>query len=228
MHSSLSGRDKSSLCAGGQALFAETAKPGEPISSGCLLRAENSGDPMEPGQALAVGIVIILIVFVAAAYIWYYKMGWKAFSFKGVVPYAAGPACTADALPSGACPPNKTCCPNGQTCVGGFCQSGRAPSWTAEGDADVTALRFLDCIFTVTDPQGVNHMADVTTVLNGMAVAHRGSITKTPRTLYLDRPLNAFSFVISGVNDSATVTTAAEAATWKNCATTLTGQWRTI
>jgi hypothetical protein len=61
-----------------------------------------------------------------------------------------------------------------------------------------------------------------------MAVAYRGSSTKIPRTIYLDRPLNAFSFVIPGVNDSATVTTAAEAATWKNSATTLTGQWRTI
>ncbi len=183
---------------------------------------------MEPGQALAFGLVTILVVFVVAAYVWYYRMGWKAFGFKGVVPYAAGSACTADAPSSSACPPGKTCCPNGQTCIGGFCRGGRAPSWTASGDEDVTALRFLDCIFSVTDPQGVNHMADVTAVLNGMAVAYRGSITKIPRTLYLDRPLNAFSFVIPGVNDSATVTTAAEAATWQNSATTLTGQWRTI
>lgn len=152
---------------------------------------------------------------------------------------------------SGYCPPlaGKSCCPagqqlvgdqclekcsddgdcqSGQSCSGGFCQSGATPSWAAAKGEDISSLRFKDCIFTVVDPAGQKHSADVTTVLNGMAVAYRGASSKIPKVLNLDRPLNAFSFQIPNVNDSATVTSAAEAKTWVDCATTLTGSVRTI
>lgn len=205
---------------------------------------------MDPGASLVLGVCIILVVFVIAAYIWYYKMGWEPFHFAGTVPYAVGAACNANPSPGDTkCPSGKTCCPSGQRCfgsqcatpctsdshcpagqecTGGVCQTGRAPSWTAAGDSTMASIRFKDCTFTVTTPLGQKHSVNVTAVLNGMAVGFRGATTPVPRTLRLDRPLNAFSFIIAGVNDSDAVTTAAEAATWKNCPSALTGLWRTI
>jgi hypothetical protein len=103
--------------------------------------------------------------------------------------------------------------------------AGTPPSWAAAKGENISALRFKGCTFTVVDPAGNTHSADVTTVLNGMAVAYRGASSKIPTVLKLDRPLNAFSFQIPGVNDSATVTTPNA---WKNSATTLTGSVRTI
>lgn len=165
-------------------------------------------------------------------------------------PAGAKGSCT-----SGYCPPivvsgaPKTCCPTGQqlvgnqcltvcsagqtcpagtTCQSRFCQAGTSPSWAAAKGENISALRFKGCTFTVVDPAGKTHSADVTTVLNGMVVAYRGASSKIPTVLNLDRPLNAFSFQIPGVNDSATVTTVAEAKTWANCATVLTGSVRTI
>jgi len=193
---------------------------------------------MGPGQALALGLVIVLVVFLAAAYYWYYQTGWERFSFTGTVPYIIGKACGApsdcssgEKCVGGACAtPCSTSsdCPKGQGCAGGACRAGVIPSWTAASDGNVSDLRFRGCTFTVADPQGGQHSADVTAVLNGMAVAYRGATSRIPRTLYLDRPLNAFSFVIQGVNDASTVGTAADAQKWANCATMLTGAWRSI
>lgn len=231
---------------------------------------------MGPGQSLALGLVIVVVVLLAAAYVWYNMVGWAPFSFKGAVPYAppgaasscaAAEACVANncvaacgkdadcpagACSSGFCPPSagKTCCPagealvgdrcratctpasgcgaEGQVCWGGLCQPASTPSWAAGEGKNIASLRFKSCTFTVVDPQGQKHSADVTAVLNGMAVAFRGAATAVPGALYLDRPLNAFSFVIPGVNDRATVPTPAQAKTWAGCATTLTGRSRTI
>ena len=233
---------------------------------------------MQPGQSLALGLVIVLVVLVIASYYWYHKTGWEPFNFKGVVPYVPGgasqcaanetcianncvlacksdsdcPTKAAGACNSGFCPPTEgtTCCPPGEALVGnqcqtvcttdgdcgsqgkvcwnGLCQSAGTPTWAAGQGKNIASLRFKGCIFTVVDPAGKKHTADVTTVLNGMAVAYRGAVSKIPSALYLDRPLNAFSFVIPGVNDKATVTTSAMAKTWANCATTLAGDARTI
>lgn len=119
-------------------------------------------------------------------------------------------------------------CPAGTACQSGFCQAGMTPAWAAAKGEKISALRFKGCTFTVVDPAGKQHSADATAILNGMAVAYRGAVSKIPTVLNLDRPLNAFSFLIPGVNDSATVTTPAQAKTWANCATTLTGSVRTI
>lgn len=69
---------------------------------------------------------------------------------------------------------------------------------------NVGSLRFKNCTFTVNMPDGTKKTKDVTDVLNGMAVAYNGSQV-TPPSLALTGPLNAFSFTISGFNDSVTV-----------------------
>ena len=193
---------------------------------------------MEPGGATVLGLVIVLAVFLAAAYYWYNFTGWSRFAFQGVIPYGVGPACKKDSDCPATAPRclGSTCktfcsadpdCPSNLKCARGICETGSLPSWTASGDNNVSDLRFRDCTFTVTDPLDNEHSTEVTSVLNGMAVAYRGA-SRPPRTLYLDRPLNAFSFVIQGVNDAATVKTAADVQKWANCATSLTGLWRTI
>lgn len=206
---------------------------------------------MSPERSLALGLVVVLVILLVAAFVWYNFTGWAGFTFAGTVPYGIGPPCNANPPPgSTTCPAGAACCPAGQqcggaqcltpcassadcaagqNCAGGACQSGLLPSWSVTNSArNISDLRFKGCVFTVTDPQGQQHAADVTAVLNGMAVAFRGATAAVPQTLYLDRPLNAFSFRIPGVNDSATVTSAAAAAAWANSATTLTGQFRTI
>jgi hypothetical protein len=49
----------------------------------------------------------------------------------------------------------------------------------------------------------------------------------TAPALTLTRPLNPFSFVIPGFNDSATVARP-DAPEWKSATVTLTGSWKTI
>lgn len=101
------------------------------------------------------------------------------------------------------------------------------PRWTAASGRHAGNIRFRNCVFSVVDPHGVSHSANVTSVLNGMAIAY-SSASRPPATLYLDRPLNAFSFIVDGVNDSATVTTPAKASAWAKSAVNLRGYWRTI
>ena len=107
-------------------------------------------------------------------------------------------------------------------------QSKSTPGWTASTGKNVSSIRFKDCVFTVVDPGGNKHSADVTPVLNGMAVAYRGSTSAIPTVLSLDRPLNAFSFNISGVNDGKTVGSADLTKAWGGSATTLTGRMRMV
>ncbi len=83
-------------------------------------------------------------------------------------------------------------------------KTGDNPSWLPANQADISRLRFKDCVFTVNRGDGVSKTQDVTPVLNGMAVAYKGG-TSNPMSLTLTRPLNPFSFVIQGFNDSATV-----------------------
>lgn len=83
-------------------------------------------------------------------------------------------------------------------------QTGDSVSWQAAGSADVSRLRFRNCIFTVKRSDGATQSKDVTAVLNGMATAYAGG-PNNPTELSLDRPLNPFSFLIAGFNDSTTV-----------------------
>ncbi len=83
-------------------------------------------------------------------------------------------------------------------------QTGDSASWALPAQADISLLRFKGCTFTVTRGDGVTRTYDVTPVLNGMAAAYAGG-TSNPPLLKLTRPLNAFSFVIPGFNDSRTV-----------------------
>ena len=82
--------------------------------------------------------------------------------------------------------------------------TGDKPKWVPAGGADISRLRFKNCTFTVVRGDGVTKPYDVTAVLNGMAVAFEGGISN-PGSLALVRPLNPFSFVIPGFNDSKTV-----------------------
>lgn len=77
-----------------------------------------------------------------------------------------------------------------------------APSWSPSTGATVDRLRFRKAVFTVTPTVGSPQSVDVSAVLNGMAVAYRGSTT-VPAELTLVRPLNPYSFVITGFNDSS-------------------------
>lgn len=106
-----------------------------------------------------------------------------------------------------------------------------APSWTPVGGsgADPAAadrLRFRKAVFTVTTASGATHAADVTAVLNGMAVAYRGSPT-APAALVLARPLNPYSFAIAGVNDPS-VTGSATSDPLTGASATLAGYYRTV
>lgn len=83
-------------------------------------------------------------------------------------------------------------------------KTGDAPAWTPAAQADISLLRFKDCVFTVQRGDGVAKSYDVTPALNGMAVAYRGG-GANPAALTLTRPLNPFSFVIPGFNDRASV-----------------------
>ena len=82
--------------------------------------------------------------------------------------------------------------------------TGASPAWTPAGQADISMLRFKGCTFSVARGDGATATMDVTAVLNGMAVAYAGG-TNNPPSLTLVRPLNPFSFVILGFNDSTTV-----------------------
>lgn len=83
-------------------------------------------------------------------------------------------------------------------------KTGDSPSWAPPAGADISKLRFKNCVFSVSRADGVIKTQNVDAVLNGMAVAYRNGVN-SPMALTLVRPLNAFSFVIPGFNDRATV-----------------------
>ena len=85
--------------------------------------------------------------------------------------------------------------------------TGDLPSWAPSGSSgDISRLRFRACKFTVTMPAGASGSADVTAVLNRMAIAY-DKATNAPAQLTLVAPLNPFSFAVPGFNDkSATAT----------------------
>lgn len=85
--------------------------------------------------------------------------------------------------------------------------TGDLPSWTPAKDADISRLRFKDCIFTVTVPAGdsspsITKTANAAPALNAMALGFKGGVSN-PASLKLVRPLNPFSFHIKGFNDKA-------------------------
>ena len=234
---------------------------------------------MSPGQALALGLVVVLVVLLTAAYIWYNFGKWDSFEFSGATPYniggksaacGAGEACigglckpkcdAATPCASGDCvsgycaaPGFKPCCDKGYTfkagrclqacdqnnpcdasaphCQKGVCMASAIPQWPPKAalgaGKTVASLRFKDCAFTLTGLDGQAHTVDVTPVLNGMAAAYRGSSAAAPKVLQLDRPLNAFSFVVPGVNDAASYTDD-QLKLWGSAATSLTGTFRVL
>jgi hypothetical protein len=98
--------------------------------------------------------------------------------------------------------------------------TGNVTSWTGN---NTSKLRFRRAVFTITPPGQQSYKKDVSAVLNSMAVAYAG--VPNSGTLKLDRPLNAFSFLIPGVNDSKTVP---NPASWKNAPATLVGEYREL
>lgn len=139
---------------------------------------------MQPGAAVILGLVIVIIVLAAAAYVWYNHTGWAQFSNN----------------------------------------NDDAVSWSSSASSGISALRFKSVVYTLS-VGGVDHAQDVTAVLNGMAVAYKN--TANNGTLTLDRPLNAFSFVITGVNDRATVPDNQTPA-WQSATATLAGYFRSV
>lgn len=119
-------------------------------------------------------------------------------------------------------------CLDGSKCQDGYCSNSTVPGWVPKQGSNISRLRFSDCIFTITTPDGRRYSQNVTPALNSMAVAYTGSTIKMPNTLYLSGPLNAFSFVIPGVNDRRTLPTSADAETLDGSACSLTGKYRTI
>lgn len=105
-------------------------------------------------------------------------------------------------------------------------KTGDSPSWVPGGPGGVSHLRFKDAVFTVTRPDGTVRVQDATPALNSMAVAYEGGSVTVP-ALTLTRPLNPFSFVIPGFNDTATVAHP-DAPEWTSATATLTGSWKTI
>ncbi len=94
-------------------------------------------------------------------------------------------------------------------------QTNDIPTWNA---SDVSLIRFKNCIFTSGTQQ-----IDVTSVLNSMSNAYKGG---NLLSLSLDRPLNPYSFVIMGYNDSNTIKYPTTQLV--NVPTTLTGYWKVI
>ena len=155
---------------------------------------------MSLGQTVFLGALLAVLVVILALVVWYDRVGWHT-------PASDFAACAfAGGVPYDA--------------------AGPRPSWTSS-TGSVADLRFRGYVFTVADPADPARVysKDVSAVLNGMAAAYAGSAA-APATLALSRPLNAFSFVIAGVNDPAAVPTPADAARWGNVRTTLVGRWR--
>jgi hypothetical protein len=211
---------------------------------------------MAPGRALLIAIVIVLVVLIAAAFLWYHFTGWSApFTFEstqypeptpcagecpasGSSPFpcvVGSPCCVAAGKGApGSCYSVTPClsagdCPAGWACGVGYCVPVAPPSWSSAAAGSsrrgIDRLRFKGAVFTVTDPAGTVHTRDVTPVLNAMATAYRGAPGTIPQTLSLDRPLNAFSFVVPGVNDNVA---AADLPQWAGAAVRLTGRVRVI
>lgn len=78
---------------------------------------------------------------------------------------------------------------------------GDLPVWAAQ---DITKLRFRNCIFTVTMNNGTAQHKDVSSNLDAMAAAYVGA-KSIPPSIGLYTPLNPYSFIIDGFNDSKTV-----------------------
>lgn len=97
-------------------------------------------------------------------------------------------------------------------------------------------LRFRNCKFTTQSPAGEVQTWDVTAVLNGMAAAHQKEATGAyPTQMNLgggaQAPLNPFSFIKTGFNDTQTVPTATLSEEWAkvpDAATRLTGEWTVL
>jgi hypothetical protein len=113
------------------------------------------------------------------------------------------------------------------------------------GKVPVHRLRFTEAKFTAWNPQGKSKTIDVSSVLNGMAIAHApkpGQKNKPPKKLEVGghkclgdncekmrlRPLNPFTFTIPGFNDRATVPTQDAAQRWNTKDARLEGTLRKL
>ena len=161
---------------------------------------------MDPASAALVSLIIILTVALCGSYGWYNYVGWLPFSFTG--------------------DPKNVALDAAAKASGGTRPAG--PSWTPLNDADISRLRFKDCVFTVTRSGAAPAVKNVTANLNSMAVAYKDSPMKTnPGSLKLTRYLNSFSFLIPGVNDKVSAPNNKDPV-WINATVTLTGKYRTI
>jgi hypothetical protein len=161
---------------------------------------------MDAAPAFILSFLTVIAILIIAAYVWYNSSGWATFSYK-----------TGDSTSCGTQAKPKTCGP---------CWTPKIASNGASGS--LSDLRFKNAIFTL-NVGGQTYTKDVTAVLNSMAVAYQGTGSATANTgsLCLDKPLNAFSFLIQNVNDSTTVPDPT-IPVWKAATVTLTGSYRTL
>jgi hypothetical protein len=106
-------------------------------------------------------------------------------------------------------------------------KTGDNPVWSTNSGKNAGQIRFKNCIFTIATSDGKIVTRNVTSVLNGMAVAYKGKINSGINYLKLTRPINAFSFVIPGYNDVKSGTDPSYPI-WKTAKSSLTGYWRVI
>lgn len=110
---------------------------------------------------------------------------------------------------------------------------GQKVAFTVPDGKPVKSLRFRKCVFTTANPSGNTQSWDVTAVLNGMAAAY--DVPNREVTLPLGGskqvPLNPFSFIKAGFNDTETVPTSADSTNWgsvPSAATKLVGDVRVV
>jgi len=147
--------------------------------------------------ALIEAVIIVLVIVVLAAYAWYHMYGWTKFAYT----------------------------------------SGNTVSWVSS-TGKTESLRFKNAKFTLYMPDGTTRVWDVSEVLNSMAIAYEGTVgAANTGTLMLrvlnssgnpePSPLNPFSFIKTGVNDTSVVSDPT-ASPWPNVTVSLVGSWRTI
>jgi hypothetical protein len=162
---------------------------------------------MEPAIVAACAAVVALLVIGLLAFYRLRVHGWDtAFKFEAASPYV---------VPSDPAAEKQT------------------PSWPVQRDAssqmlkDARALRFKDAVFTVEDlDSGEKWTRDVSGILDGMALALDARAASLG--LFLDAPLNPFSFAIKGFNTDPGDGQRPLAASLKNSRTTLTGLYKYV
>ncbi len=185
---------------------------------------------MQPGPAFVVGLLIVLVILVIAAYVWYHYTGWKSFSYDAgkTVTFSAGTDKDGNDRSAGNV--------RFKNCIFTLTSpvDGTTRSQDVTGTLNGMALAYSGAY---NPPQAFSlggklcakwlDYADPKKPTCTLAAAPMSGTVTCCKTGD-PRPLNAFSFTIKGFNDRATVPSAGHAARWGGATVTLTGQTRVI